>query len=174
MGPVKTLSSVTGLHHCDYLQPAPIAEHLQAINPSTSPCCTARYLEQDPIASEVHANRQGLWVAAAGLQSQTCAHYQLCSPPLFAVVPNQWTWRHNWKPWEPLQLPWTPSNTHQGPHCYQCLGLNGLSLRAIMPPELQCHHTLLTWHPATLDLGPQDAPVCLHLQIKAFLTEIIS
>lgn len=37
-----------------------------------------------------------------------CAHYQLWSPPLLAVVPNHWTWRHSWKTQEPLQLRQTP------------------------------------------------------------------
>lgn len=72
-----------------------------------------------------------------------CVHYyQLWSPPLSAVVPNCWTWKHSWETQEPLQPPWAPSDTHQKPHNYQCHGPNGLSLRDIMPPETQCHPAL--------------------------------
>lgn len=67
-----------------------------------------------------------------------CAHHWLGPPPP-AVVSSHWTWRHCWRPYQPLPSLWTLHGTHQKPCSCPYCGLQW--------PKLTRHHVPLGTEP---------------------------
>ena len=143
---------------------SPAAASALAVGPD--PCCL-------PWPPALHLCLQSVptttQAPAAGFPSQVHAHHQLQPPPLPALVPACWTWRHHWEFQQSLQPLWIPCSACYRPYGCQCGKPQGPKLKRYYASlDLLMPHPPHTWCPESRDLGSQHAPVCPHPQLKVF------